>query len=187
MGNVKNSVAERTQSNGIESEVQDESNRSGNDTDTDDADIKPIYDEEPMDEEQITAKCDILLLNGQHILRNLKSLMKVGLTRKLFDSCTGKVDSESTHSSNVDISKIHECKQTLDLSAELESLFSPLFDEYFNGEYQVVSKSFAVTTADASDKRQQQPDLTSSTSTLATTVTADGNFDLYIFLFFSLY
>ncbi|GJZ13700.1 hypothetical protein Tco_0548930 [Tanacetum coccineum] len=48
---------------------------------------------------------------------------------------------------------------------ELESLFSPLFDEYFNGEYQVVSKSFAVTTADASDKRQQQPDLTSSTST----------------------
>ncbi|GJS23134.1 hypothetical protein Tco_0451766 [Tanacetum coccineum] len=61
---------------------------------------------------------------------------------------------------------------------ELESLFSPLFDEYFNGEYQVVSKSFAVTTADASDKRQQQPDLTSSTSTLATTVTADGNFDL---------
>ncbi|GJT39792.1 hypothetical protein Tco_0939657 [Tanacetum coccineum] len=38
--------------------------------------------------------------------------------------------------------------------------------------------SFAVTAADASVKRQQQPDSTSSTSTLATTVTADGNFDL---------
>ncbi|GJU09808.1 hypothetical protein Tco_1132204 [Tanacetum coccineum] len=38
--------------------------------------------------------------------------------------------------------------------------------------------SFDVTTADASDKRQQQPDSTSSTSTLATSVTADGNFDL---------
>ncbi|GJS87147.1 hypothetical protein Tco_0769783 [Tanacetum coccineum] len=50
MGNVKKSVAERTQSNGIESEVQDESNKSGNDTDTDDADIRPIYDEEPMEE-----------------------------------------------------------------------------------------------------------------------------------------
>ncbi|GJZ90843.1 hypothetical protein Tco_0662770 [Tanacetum coccineum] len=62
---------------------------------------------------------------------------------------------------------------------ELESLFGPLFDEYFNGENQVVSKSSAVTTADASDKRQQQPDSTSSTSTLATTVTADGNFDLW--------
>ncbi|GJX24030.1 hypothetical protein Tco_0228475 [Tanacetum coccineum] len=98
-----------------------------------------------------------------------------------------KADSESTHGSNVDISKIHECKQTLDLSAadmivmksmiELESLFGPLFDEYFNGENQVVSKSSAVTTADASDKHQQQPDSTLSTSTLETTVTADGNFN----------
>ncbi|GJT03400.1 AB-hydrolase lipase domain-containing protein [Tanacetum coccineum] len=61
---------------------------------------------------------------------------------------------------------------------ELESIFSPLFDEYFNGENQVVSKSSAVTTADASDKRQQQPDSTSSTSTLATTITVGGNFDL---------
>ncbi|GJV35734.1 hypothetical protein Tco_1408211 [Tanacetum coccineum] len=127
---------------------------------------------------------------------------------KLLDSCTGKVDSEPPHGSNVDIFKIHECKQTMYLSAgksinvqkkqsidlsaevptsdmivmtsmiELESLFGPLFDEYFNGENQVVSKSSVVTTADASDKRQQQRDSTSSTSTLATTVTADGNFDL---------
>ncbi|GJS87148.1 hypothetical protein Tco_0769784 [Tanacetum coccineum] len=59
---------------------------------------------------------------------------------------------------------------------KMESLFGPFFDEYFNGENQVVSKS-SCTTADAPDKRQQQPDLTSSTSTLATTVTADGNFD----------
>nr|GEU38665.1 hypothetical protein [Tanacetum cinerariifolium] len=49
---------------------------------------------------------------------------------------------------------------------------------YSNGENQVVSKSCAVTTADASDKYQQQQDSTSSTSTLATTITADGNFDL---------
>nr|GEW75004.1 hypothetical protein [Tanacetum cinerariifolium] len=139
-------------------------------------------------------------------------------TGKLFDSCTSKVDSEPPHGSNVDISKIHECKQTLDLSAgisinvqkeqsldlsavqaslvnvkevpttdmirittmiELESLFDPSFDEYFNGVNQVVSKSFAVSTVDASDKRQQQPDSTSSTSTLATTVTADGNFNVW--------
>nr|GEV40901.1 hypothetical protein [Tanacetum cinerariifolium] len=38
-------------------------------------------------------------------------------TGKLFDSCISKVDSEPPHGSNVDISKIHECKQTLDLSA----------------------------------------------------------------------
>nr|GEX24128.1 hypothetical protein [Tanacetum cinerariifolium] len=38
------------ESNGTESEVQDESNRSRNDTDTDDVDIRPIYDEKPMAE-----------------------------------------------------------------------------------------------------------------------------------------
>ncbi|GJU43922.1 copia protein [Tanacetum coccineum] len=47
----------------------------------------------------------------------------------------------------------------------------------FNSVRYVVSKSSAVTTADASDKCQQQHDSTSSTSTLATTVSADGNFD----------
>ncbi|GKF71316.1 hypothetical protein Tco_0207430, partial [Tanacetum coccineum] len=60
---------------------------------------------------------------------------------------------------------------------ELESLFDHLFDELSNGENQVVSKSSAVTTVDASDKCQQQQDSTSSTLTLATTITADGNFD----------
>nr|GEW05080.1 hypothetical protein [Tanacetum cinerariifolium] len=36
---------------------------------------------------------------------------------KLFDSCTSKVDSEPPHGSNIDIPNIHECKQTLDVSA----------------------------------------------------------------------
>ncbi|GJS28866.1 gag-pol polyprotein [Tanacetum coccineum] len=139
-------------------------------------------------------------------------------TRKLFDSCTSKVNSEPPHGSNVDIPHIHECKQTLDVSAgtsinvqkeqsldlsverfkprttmskevhqaaetvttsnKLDLLFGPLFDEYFNGENQVVLKSSVVTTTHASNKRQQQPDSTSSTSSLATTVTANGNFDL---------
>ncbi|GJU31365.1 hypothetical protein Tco_1174954 [Tanacetum coccineum] len=72
---------------------------------------------------------------------------------------------------------------------KLESLFGPLFDKYSNGENQVVLKSSAVTTTDTSDKHQQQQQLdsTSSTLNLATTVTADGNFDLYISLFFSLF
>ncbi|GJU43988.1 hypothetical protein Tco_1201254 [Tanacetum coccineum] len=38
-------------------------------------------------------------------------------TEKLFNSCTSKVDSEPPHGSNVDIPYIHECKQTLDVSA----------------------------------------------------------------------
>ncbi|GKB64008.1 hypothetical protein Tco_0920194 [Tanacetum coccineum] len=99
-------------------------------------------------------------------------------TGKILASCARKDDSEPTYGSNVDIPNIHESKQTLDLSAELESLFGYLFDEYLNEENLVVSKSSVVPSADASDKRQQQPDSTSSTSTLATSVTADGNFDM---------
>ncbi|GJZ42537.1 hypothetical protein Tco_0589423 [Tanacetum coccineum] len=38
-------------------------------------------------------------------------------TGKALNSCTGKVDSEITYGSNVDIPNIHVCKQTLDLSA----------------------------------------------------------------------
>ncbi|GJR77986.1 copia protein [Tanacetum coccineum] len=38
-------------------------------------------------------------------------------TGKLLNSCTGKVESEPTHGSKVDIHHIHACKQTLDLSA----------------------------------------------------------------------
>ncbi|GKF25655.1 hypothetical protein Tco_0081549, partial [Tanacetum coccineum] len=43
-------------SSGTESKVQDDSSRSGNDTDDEDADIRPIYDEEPMTEVQMTAE-----------------------------------------------------------------------------------------------------------------------------------
>ncbi|GJT71159.1 hypothetical protein Tco_1030445 [Tanacetum coccineum] len=112
MGNFKKFVAKRTRHkrlNGIESEVQDESSRSGNDTNVDDADIRPIYDEEPMAGVQLTAECHIFPTGQQHT--------KWKPTGKLFDSCTGKVDSEPPHGSNVDISKIHEYKETLDLSA----------------------------------------------------------------------
>nr|GEY83472.1 hypothetical protein [Tanacetum cinerariifolium] len=60
---------------------------------------------------------------------------------------------------------------------ELESLFGHCSTNYSNGGNKVLSKSPAITTADASDKHQQQQDSTLSTSTLATTITADGNFD----------
>ncbi|GJY37921.1 hypothetical protein Tco_0424285 [Tanacetum coccineum] len=67
MGNVKKSVAERTcHQRQTDSTVQDESSRSGNDTDADDADIRPIYDEEPMAEVQLTAECNIFAIGQQH-------------------------------------------------------------------------------------------------------------------------
>nr|GFC66429.1 hypothetical protein [Tanacetum cinerariifolium] len=65
--------------------------------------------------EKISPKSD---LRWQPTGRIFKS---VGLrwlpTGKLSDSCTNKVESEPSHGSNIDISKIHKCKQTLDLSA----------------------------------------------------------------------
>nr|GEZ54356.1 hypothetical protein [Tanacetum cinerariifolium] len=45
---------------------------------------------------------------------------------------------------------------TVTTSNELDLLFSPMFDELLNGTSQVVSKSSAVTTADAPNQRQQQ-------------------------------
>ncbi|GJW67171.1 hypothetical protein Tco_0121595 [Tanacetum coccineum] len=105
---------------------------------------------------------------------------------KLLDSCMGKVDSEPPHGSNVDISKTHECKKTQDLSAgtsinvQKEQSFN-LSEGTYNNVKQDNLQSSAVPTADAFDKHQQQPDLTSSTSTLATIVTADGNFTLIHF------
>ncbi|GKF38865.1 retrovirus-related pol polyprotein from transposon TNT 1-94, partial [Tanacetum coccineum] len=65
--------------------------------------------------------------------------------------------------------EVHQAAETVTTSNELDLLFGPLFDEYSNGENQVVLKSSVVTTTDASNKRQQQPESTSSTSTLATT------------------
>ncbi|GJZ80086.1 hypothetical protein Tco_0644923 [Tanacetum coccineum] len=254
------------ESNGTESEVQDDSSRSGNDTDADDTDIRPIYDEEPMAEVQLTAECNIFAIGQQHTeqpeiinegrvdqypeqcqvkspmldsspdnqtteyskqsLESENILLKktvaqfqkdfsrmeahcfllirpsvvyektsprsdlrwkptgrilktIGLrwipTRKILASYISKDDCESTHGSNVNIHNIHKCKQTLDLS---EGTSINVQKEHGFDLSAVVSKSSAVTTADASDKRQQQPDSTSSTSTLATSVTADGNFDL---------
>ncbi|GJR14755.1 hypothetical protein Tco_0797407 [Tanacetum coccineum] len=55
-----------TESSGTKSKVQDDSSRSGNDTNTDDADIRPIYDEQPMAEVQLTVECNIFAIGQQH-------------------------------------------------------------------------------------------------------------------------
>nr|GEX33306.1 retrovirus-related Pol polyprotein from transposon TNT 1-94 [Tanacetum cinerariifolium] len=74
---------------------------------------------------------------------------------------------------------------TVTTSNELDLLFSPMFDELLNGSSQVVSKSSAVTTADAPNQRQQQhttplnnqttPEPTCQVPTHAPTVTSTEN------------
>ncbi|GJZ08169.1 hypothetical protein Tco_0542452 [Tanacetum coccineum] len=52
--------------NRTESEVQDDNSRSGNDTNVDNADIRPICDEELMAEVQLTVECNIFAIRQQH-------------------------------------------------------------------------------------------------------------------------
>ncbi|GJX63913.1 hypothetical protein Tco_0296813 [Tanacetum coccineum] len=53
-----------TESSGTESEVQDDSSRSENDTNADDADIRPIYDEEPIVEYPEQSQVKNLMLDS---------------------------------------------------------------------------------------------------------------------------
>nr|GEU83607.1 hypothetical protein [Tanacetum cinerariifolium] len=71
-----------TKSSGTESEVQDDNSRSGNETDTDDVDIRPIYDEEPMAKVQLTAKCNIFAIGQQHT-EQLEIINKVDANNNL--------------------------------------------------------------------------------------------------------
>ncbi|GKB80706.1 hypothetical protein Tco_0947601 [Tanacetum coccineum] len=65
-----------------------------------------------------------------------------------------------------------------DVNDKVRKSIRSFVDELFKWRKSSYFKVFRCSTADASDKRQQQQDLTSSTSTLTTTMTADGNFDL---------
>ncbi|GKE92549.1 hypothetical protein Tco_1573644, partial [Tanacetum coccineum] len=47
---------------GTESKEQDTSSKSGNDVHADDADIRPIYDEEPKAEVQMTAEINVFAI-----------------------------------------------------------------------------------------------------------------------------
>nr|GEY87377.1 hypothetical protein [Tanacetum cinerariifolium] len=66
MGKAVNDDLVVTESSGTESEVQDDNRRSWNDTDADDADIRPIYDKEPMAKVQLTIECNIFAIGQQH-------------------------------------------------------------------------------------------------------------------------
>ncbi|GJY34852.1 hypothetical protein Tco_0419321 [Tanacetum coccineum] len=66
MGNTLDVGLVVTESSGKEFGKQDTSSRSGNDTDANDADIRPVYDEEPMAEVQMIAECNVFDTGQQH-------------------------------------------------------------------------------------------------------------------------
>nr|GEY82338.1 hypothetical protein [Tanacetum cinerariifolium] len=80
-------------SSGTKSKEHDTSSILGNDAPYDDADIRPIYDEEPMAE---------------------TVGLRWVLTGRILTSITTKVEKEPLNGSNADITNQYECKQTLD-------------------------------------------------------------------------
>ncbi|GJY73695.1 hypothetical protein Tco_0478126 [Tanacetum coccineum] len=102
LGNVKKSVAERTRHQRQyerrkalgQTQVQDDSSRSGNDTDADDADIRPIYDEEPMAEVETTG-------------RIFESVGLRWIYRKAIDSCTRRYNQSSSEEQSLDLVRNH--------------------------------------------------------------------------------
>ncbi|GJY64117.1 gag-pol polyprotein [Tanacetum coccineum] len=98
--------------------------------------------------------------NPYHIINGRKSLVK-------FFHIFGSLCYIVRDGENLD--KMKEKDGVRSRSNELDFLFSLMFDELLNGTTQVVSKSSAVTTADAPNQRQQQH----TTPSTSTTVAAD--------------
>ncbi|GJR12801.1 hypothetical protein Tco_0795453 [Tanacetum coccineum] len=105
------------ESNGIESQEQDTSSRSGNDAHVDDADIRPIYNKEPMAEVQTTAEINIFATGQQHIEQpdfnnegevdqNAEQCHDIRpLPTKLTENMTTELSDQSLESENVCLKK----------------------------------------------------------------------------------
>ncbi|GKA83107.1 hypothetical protein Tco_0789855 [Tanacetum coccineum] len=105
------------ESNGTESQEQDTSSRSGNDAHADDADTRPIYDEEPVAEVQTTAEINIFATEQQHteqpefnnegeVDQNAEQCHDIcPLPANLTDSKITKLSNQSLESENVCLKK----------------------------------------------------------------------------------
>ncbi|GJS82687.1 hypothetical protein Tco_0749228 [Tanacetum coccineum] len=106
-----------TESSGTESNEQDTSSISGNEAHTDDADIRPIYDEEPMTEVQTTAEINVFATRQQHteqpefnnegeVDQNAKQCHDTcPLPAKLTDNQTTELSNQSLESKNICLKK----------------------------------------------------------------------------------
>nr|GFA96221.1 hypothetical protein [Tanacetum cinerariifolium]GFA96244.1 hypothetical protein [Tanacetum cinerariifolium] len=91
--------------------------QSGNDVDVDDADIKPVYDEEPMDEVQLTTDNNIFATRQQHteqpkfnnegeVDQNAKQCHDIrSLPAKLTDNQITELSNQSLKSKNICLKK----------------------------------------------------------------------------------
>ncbi|GKA91908.1 hypothetical protein Tco_0813833 [Tanacetum coccineum] len=111
------------ESNGTESQKQDTSSRSGNDAHVNDADIRPIYNEEPMAEVQTTDD-NVSATGQQHteqpefnnegkVDQNAEQCHEIcPLPAKLTDDKTTELSNQSLESENVCLKKtVAQCQQ----------------------------------------------------------------------------
>ncbi|GJX37630.1 hypothetical protein Tco_0250933 [Tanacetum coccineum] len=103
-----------TESSGTESKVHNDSSMSGNDTTADDADIRPIYDEEPMVEVQLTAECNIFAIRQQHTEQT--KIINEGMVDQHSEQCQVK-------SSMLDSSPDNQTTDYSKQSLEFENIF----------------------------------------------------------------
>ncbi|GJR87977.1 hypothetical protein Tco_0211988 [Tanacetum coccineum] len=106
-----------TESSGTTLKEQDTSSRSGNDAHADDAEIKPIYDEEPMAEVQTTAEINVFAIGQQHteqpkfnnegqVDQNAEQCHDTcPLPAKLTDNQTTELSYQSLESENIHLKK----------------------------------------------------------------------------------
>ncbi|GJY22532.1 hypothetical protein Tco_0396190 [Tanacetum coccineum] len=106
-----------TESSGTALKEQDTGSRSGNDSHADDADIKPIYDEEPMAEVHTTAEINIFATGQQHteqpefnnkgeVDQNVEQCHDTcPLPAKLTDNQTTELLNQSLESENIRLKK----------------------------------------------------------------------------------
>ncbi|GJS70069.1 retrovirus-related pol polyprotein from transposon TNT 1-94 [Tanacetum coccineum] len=112
------------ESNGTESKEQDTSSRSGNDAHVDDAEIRPIYDEEPMAEVQMTADDNVSATGQQHteqpefinegeVDQNAEQCHDIcPLPAKLTDNRTTELSNQLLESENVCLKKtVAQCQK----------------------------------------------------------------------------
>ncbi|GKC14322.1 hypothetical protein Tco_1011104, partial [Tanacetum coccineum] len=83
------------------STVQDDSSRSGNDTDADDADIKPIYDEEPMSEVQQYTEQPKIIVEGRGDQYPETCQVKSSMLDSSPDNQTTEYSKQSLESENI--------------------------------------------------------------------------------------
>ncbi|GKA65467.1 hypothetical protein Tco_0765174 [Tanacetum coccineum] len=106
-----------TESSGTALKEQDTSSRSGNDAHADDADIRPIYDEEPMAEVQTTAEINVFATGQQHteqpefnnegeVDQNVEQCHDTcPLPATLIDNQTTELSNQSLESENIRLKK----------------------------------------------------------------------------------